>query len=174
MDGKTIKEVRLTLGYSQERLAREIGVSFCTVNRWERGRTVPSPMAEEKLRELKSRVENATYTNKRSAVRMNLSCPLRIEALSTAVKDCPAFTSLTKTISIGGLSFSTDRSVGPGDKLRIYIDFPGERVPVEVVSDVRWSNDLKGSRDIGVKFSDIRMEDLSRLKDAMLMSPAYC
>ena len=40
-----VKEVRVQLGLSQEDLAREIGVSFATVNRWENRRFVPSMMA---------------------------------------------------------------------------------------------------------------------------------
>ena len=29
-----IKKVRIEIGYSQEQLARELGVSFATINRW--------------------------------------------------------------------------------------------------------------------------------------------
>jgi len=40
-----LKSVRSQLRMSQEDLARELGVSFATVNRWENGRSVPSRMA---------------------------------------------------------------------------------------------------------------------------------
>ena len=40
-----IKEARVQLALSQEDLAREIGVSYATVNRWENGRFMPSKMA---------------------------------------------------------------------------------------------------------------------------------
>lgn len=40
-----VKEVRRKLGLSQEELARALGVSFATVNRWENGRTAPSKLA---------------------------------------------------------------------------------------------------------------------------------
>jgi DNA-binding XRE family transcriptional regulator len=40
-----IKNVRVQLDLSQEDLAREIGVSYATVNRWENGRFLPSRMA---------------------------------------------------------------------------------------------------------------------------------
>lgn len=40
-----IKEIRKILSFSQEDFAREIGVSFASVNRWERGKTKPSRMA---------------------------------------------------------------------------------------------------------------------------------
>jgi putative transcriptional regulator len=40
-----VKDVRRQLGLSQEDLARVLGVSFATVNRWENGKTVPSKLA---------------------------------------------------------------------------------------------------------------------------------
>jgi transcriptional regulator with XRE-family HTH domain len=39
-----IRELRKGLGLSQEQLARQLGVSFQTVNRWENGRASPSQM----------------------------------------------------------------------------------------------------------------------------------
>ncbi len=40
-----VKEVRRQLGISQEDLARDLGVSFATVNRWENGKSRPSKLA---------------------------------------------------------------------------------------------------------------------------------
>ncbi len=40
-----LKEVRKQLALSQEDLARELGVSFATVNRWENGKSKPSKLA---------------------------------------------------------------------------------------------------------------------------------
>jgi DNA-binding transcriptional regulator YiaG len=40
-----VKEVRRQLSLSQEALARELGVSFATVNRWENGHVKPSKLA---------------------------------------------------------------------------------------------------------------------------------
>ena len=40
-----VKKVRIKKGYSQEQLARELNVSFATINRWENGKTEPSRMA---------------------------------------------------------------------------------------------------------------------------------
>lgn len=37
---------RAKLGLSQEALARELNVSFATINRWETGRTTPSKRFE--------------------------------------------------------------------------------------------------------------------------------
>ena len=40
---------------SYEALAREIGVSWVTIQRWVSGRTNPSPLAQRRIRELISR-----------------------------------------------------------------------------------------------------------------------
>ena len=40
-----VKEVRRQLSISQEDLARELGVSYATVNRWENGQAKPSKLA---------------------------------------------------------------------------------------------------------------------------------
>lgn len=40
-----IKNIRKSLKLSQEELARELGVSFATINRWENGKSTPSKLA---------------------------------------------------------------------------------------------------------------------------------
>jgi putative transcriptional regulator len=49
-----IKEIRGRLGITQEKFAAKLGVTLPTINRWENGRTRPSPMAVQNLRELVS------------------------------------------------------------------------------------------------------------------------
>jgi putative transcriptional regulator len=44
-----LKEIRRQLALSQEDLARELGVSFATVNRWENGQVKPSKLAKAQL-----------------------------------------------------------------------------------------------------------------------------
>ncbi len=44
-----LKKLRQQQGWSQEDLARNLGVSFATVNRWENGKTKPSRLAVEKI-----------------------------------------------------------------------------------------------------------------------------
>ncbi len=46
-----IEKVRTELNLSQERLAKELGVSFATVNRWEKGHSEPSYLALAKFTE---------------------------------------------------------------------------------------------------------------------------
>ncbi len=42
-----VKYVRVNLNLSQENLARELGVSFATINRWENGSYNPSRLAQK-------------------------------------------------------------------------------------------------------------------------------
>ena len=44
-----LKKLRQQQGWSQEDLARKIGVSFATVNRWENSKTKPFRLAVEKI-----------------------------------------------------------------------------------------------------------------------------
>jgi len=41
-----VKKVRKQLALSQEDLARELGISYTTINRWENGQSKPSRMAK--------------------------------------------------------------------------------------------------------------------------------
>lgn len=54
-----IRELRGRLGLSQEKLAAKLGVSFQTVNRWEKGHAKPSNLAmqqiEQKLQDMGER-----------------------------------------------------------------------------------------------------------------------
>lgn len=46
---RILKKIRKELEMSQEDLARAIGVSFATVNRWENGNAAPSRLARAQL-----------------------------------------------------------------------------------------------------------------------------
>ncbi|QIR41753.1 helix-turn-helix transcriptional regulator (plasmid) [Tolypothrix sp. PCC 7910] len=47
--GKLIRELRLLKGLTQEQFAVSLGVTYPTINRWENGRSKPSPLAMEKI-----------------------------------------------------------------------------------------------------------------------------
>lgn len=49
-----LKKLREEKGWSQEDLARELGVSFSTINRWENDKTKPSKMAQTHINRLLS------------------------------------------------------------------------------------------------------------------------
>jgi ribosome-binding protein aMBF1 (putative translation factor) len=54
-----VKEVRRQLAISQEDLARELGVSYATVNRWENGQAKPSKLARTQLEAFCERMKTA-------------------------------------------------------------------------------------------------------------------
>ena len=47
---KMVKAIRAELKISQEDLARDLGVSFATVNRWENDKAAPSRLAKSQLK----------------------------------------------------------------------------------------------------------------------------
>jgi DNA-binding transcriptional regulator YiaG len=49
---KLIRELRLETGLTQEQFAAELGVTYSTINRWENGRSKPSPLAMQKISEM--------------------------------------------------------------------------------------------------------------------------
>jgi DNA-binding transcriptional regulator YiaG len=51
-----IKEIREKMSWSQEDLAREVGVSLSTVHRWEKGGAQPSRLARRELQRVLERV----------------------------------------------------------------------------------------------------------------------
>ena len=47
-----IKAIRLELGFTQEDLARKLGLALSTVSKWEQGLFSPSRLAREKIEKL--------------------------------------------------------------------------------------------------------------------------
>jgi len=55
--GQIIRDLRLLAGLTQEQFAATLGVTYTTINRWENGRSKPSPLAMEKIEEMVKEVE---------------------------------------------------------------------------------------------------------------------
>jgi len=51
-----IRELRMSMNMTQENFAREIGVTFATVNRWENGRTTPNRVAQKVLQQMEKKL----------------------------------------------------------------------------------------------------------------------
>lgn len=49
---KLIRELRSLMGLTQEQFAVELGVTCSSINRWENGRSKPSPLAVQKIEEM--------------------------------------------------------------------------------------------------------------------------
>lgn len=52
MDGNEVKRIRMALNLTQEEFAHRLGVTLCTVNRWENNRTLPSRLAKKQIQQL--------------------------------------------------------------------------------------------------------------------------
>lgn len=165
-----IKRIRQLMRWSQERLARELGVSFCTVNRWENGRTAPSPMALKVLHRLR---EAALRDNRRGAARIDLRCPLDVTRLRSpgarAAKGPAAdafFRTYTRNISSSGAMLAAPYPIAKGEKLRLSFELNdslcGRRI--NTVSDVRWGRDNGGDNLVGVRFNEVDPVDVSRIE----------
>lgn len=50
---RMIRDLRTTIGLTQEQFAAKVGVTFSTVNRWENGRGVPSPLALLRIKDIR-------------------------------------------------------------------------------------------------------------------------
>jgi len=52
MQGEQIKSLRHRLGLTQEEFAHRLGVTLCTVNRWENNKSIPSRLALKQLEKI--------------------------------------------------------------------------------------------------------------------------
>ena len=57
MEGNRIRELRLALQLTQEEFAHRLGVTLCTVNRWENNKSVPSRLAVRQLEQFRVTAE---------------------------------------------------------------------------------------------------------------------
>ena len=57
MEAKDIKELRASMGLTQEQFARVVGVAYFTVIRWENNMCRPNPLAVKRLKSIKEKVE---------------------------------------------------------------------------------------------------------------------
>jgi DNA-binding transcriptional regulator YiaG len=53
MRSEEIKQLRKSMRMSQQAFATELGIGIATVSRWELGKCKPSPLAEDKINQLK-------------------------------------------------------------------------------------------------------------------------
>ncbi len=58
--GEFVRELRQTLSLTQEKFAAQLGVTFPTINRWENGHALPSPLALRQLSQLLSQLDQSS------------------------------------------------------------------------------------------------------------------
>ncbi len=64
-----ISQIRARANISQERLAQIIGVSFVSINRWERGASTPSPAQVQRILELQHQVDEMASSDETDTAR---------------------------------------------------------------------------------------------------------
>lgn len=170
MDAERIKKIRLSLGWSQERLARELGVSFSTVNRWERGRTSPSPMAIKGIKKL-DMVNTSNVKGNRKSLRLKANCPVDIRLLGqdntiSSFRASPTFGAVTENLSSSGLMFKTIEEVSHGKRLSIGWNFGDKHL--ETVSKVVWIKGAGPEKQVGVRFDNPMPEVISNVINAIV------
>ncbi|MFQ5353306.1 MAG: helix-turn-helix domain-containing protein [Thermodesulfobacteriota bacterium] len=171
MDAERIKKIRLSLGWSQERLARELGVSFSTVNRWERGRTSPSPMAIKGIKKL-DMVNASNVKGNRKSLRLKANCPVDVRLLgqntpsSSSYQKPVTFGAVTENLSSSGLMFKTVENVSHGKRLSIGWNFGDKHL--ETVSEVVWIKGVGPEKQIGVRFDNPMPEVISNVINAIV------
>lgn len=84
MSPEEIKSLRQTLGLTQDRLAKLLGVSFTTLNRWENGQVRPSQLALSKLLELRSGGRGADEQQQTPALSAVPAQDIRLDFLGDA------------------------------------------------------------------------------------------
>ncbi|TAN61891.1 helix-turn-helix domain-containing protein [bacterium] len=169
MAPEEIKKLRQLLGWSQERFARELGVSFCTVNRWERGKTEPSPMAIKFLKKFK---EKTAVKNTRNTPRVDLRVPINVHKTEAREKEPTGFISYTENLSTGGVMFSTPYELKTGEKLRValLLETNGAKRPVDAVTEVMWTHSKENGQTVGVRFEELKPTDVSTIMNTMLVN----
>lgn len=68
-------DLRKRLGLTQTEMARRLGVSFVTVNRWENGHCRPSPLAKRYIDKLQKEIDDADTGIVPRAVELGQSRP---------------------------------------------------------------------------------------------------
>jgi transcriptional regulator with XRE-family HTH domain len=60
-----VRRLRERMGLTQEQFAREVGVTFSTVNLWENGHRRPQPYLLKRLLEMEASLEQASAAEKK-------------------------------------------------------------------------------------------------------------
>jgi len=177
MGPERIKRIRTLLGWSQERLARELGVSFSTVNRWERGRTRPSPMASAGLERLSVSGKADAPVGKRKTFRLDVRCPILVErslesGAGESSRRFSSFGATTENLSFSGLMFKDPAGLSQGERLCIGLDC-GDRTGegrgcIRAPSEVVWTRGRGSEKRVGVRFETPMPEEVSRVMNALL------
>lgn len=57
-----IKNLRLSLGWTQQHFAEMLGTALSSVSKWENGKSEPLPVYQKKLKELQRKAQNESVS----------------------------------------------------------------------------------------------------------------
>jgi DNA-binding transcriptional regulator YiaG len=60
---RKIRNLRSKLSMTQEQFAAKVGVTFSTVNRWESGKSKPSPLAMRQIEDLLEELNHSEFAS---------------------------------------------------------------------------------------------------------------
>ncbi len=171
MDPQYIKELRQRFGWSQEGLARELGMCFGTVNRWENGKATPSPMALRGLRMIDAK-STGKESRKRVAFRLQTNFPIEVwfsgyETMGDVDVNMPFISTITENLSSIGLMFKTQTYLKEGKILRISWNF-GRKKHYEVISRVIWTSREEHEHSVGVSFDHPMPDVIGNVLDTLI------
>lgn len=73
---KLIKQIRAYLNISQTEFAKQLNVTFQTVNRWENSRAIPNKLAQSKMFDLCKGKQSPSLTMKRNYIIFHTMDPI--------------------------------------------------------------------------------------------------
>jgi transcriptional regulator with XRE-family HTH domain len=167
-----LRFLRSSLGLSQEQLARRLGVSFATVNRWESGRTQLSPRALTALAELEAdfaeRTESRDSNDRTQADQLPVA---RSSFVGRAheLAELAALMSRSKLVTLIGPGGAGKTRLAAELLSRDFADTSVVFVPLEQVRDPRALASALASR--------LRVHDqqgtplIESIRDALIASP---
>jgi hypothetical protein len=103
------------------------------------------------------------------------SARTKVQITAKYVSDSLVAEGMVTDVSADGLFFCSDYLDGTGEAVRIWLDIPWRKTPLELRGEVRWVNDTPNTGGMGIRFFDVSLEDrmvLSSLGLSALASTA--
>ena len=104
------------------------------------------------------------------------SARTKVQIAAKYVSESLVIEGMVTDVSADGLFFCSDYLDGTGETVRIWLDVPWRKRPLELRGEVRWVNDAPNTGGMGVKFFDVSLEDrmvLSSLGMSALAGTAF-
>ena len=103
-----VRSSRKKMGYTQQRLASELGMTQLAVTRWETGKTKPSSLAIQKLLELTANISKSENKDKEISINYmgtEFSTPIRV------VPDGSMYSAYCDQLSVGDCGTTPEEAI---------------------------------------------------------------